>query len=53
MKPDMIPSEMVVAQALRSSLPEFLLSSANNLELKKFILDNALYDRILGFRLAA
>jgi hypothetical protein len=53
MKTDMVPSEMVVAQALRTSLPDFLLNSEDNSDLKKFILDHADYDRLPGFKMAA
>jgi len=53
MKTDMVPSEMVVAQALRTSLPDFLLNKADNSGLKKFILDHADYDRLPGFKMAA
>ncbi len=53
MKTDMVPSEMVVAQALRTSLPDFLLNNVNNSDLKKFILDHADYDRLPGFKIAA
>lgn len=48
MRPDLVPSEMVVAQALRSSLPEFLLDSAAEFEITKFILDHAEIDRTPG-----
>jgi hypothetical protein len=53
MKTDMVPSEMVVAYALRSSFPEFLLDRHTEPELKKFILDRAAYDRIPGFNMVA
>lgn len=53
MKTDMVPSEMVVAQALRTSLPNFLLSNSNDSDLKKFILDHANFDRLPGFKMAA
>ena len=53
MKTDMVPSEMVVAYALRSSFPEFLLGRHTEPELKKFILDHAAYDRIPGFNMVA
>lgn len=53
MKPGLPPSEMVTAHALRASLPEFLLDASCELELKKFILDRADYDRIPGFGMAA
>lgn len=41
MKPGKSPSEAVVAQALRSSLPEFLVCSPDIHDLKKFIMNNA------------
>jgi hypothetical protein len=53
MRTDLIPSEMVVAQALKSSFFEFLLSSKNDCKLKKFILDRADYDRMASFLKAA
>jgi hypothetical protein len=53
MKTDLIPSEMVVAHALRTHLPEFLLDSSSDLELKKFILDRADCSRVPGFDMAA
>jgi hypothetical protein len=53
MKTDMVPSEMVVAQALRTRLPDFLLSNHDNSDLKKFILDHADYDRLPDFKMAA
>ena len=53
MNTNMIPSEMVVASALRSSFPEFLLDRTSEPELKKFLLDRAECDKIPGFRLAA
>jgi hypothetical protein len=53
MKTDMVPSEMVVAQALRTNLPDFLLNNADNSDLKKFIIDHADYDRLPGFKMAA
>lgn len=53
MKTDMVPSEMVVAYALRSSFPEFLLSRHREAELKKFILDRVAYNRIPGFNMVA
>ncbi len=37
MKPDLEPSELVVATALRNSFPEFLLNSPNTHFFKKFI----------------
>jgi len=53
MKPDMVPSEMVVTYALRSSFPEFLLRRHTEPELTKFILDHAAYDRVPGFSMVA
>ncbi len=53
MKTNLVPSEMVVAQALKSSLPDFLLDTSTEREIKKFILDRAEYDRIPGFGMAA
>jgi DDE superfamily endonuclease len=53
MRTDLVPSEMVVAQALRSRLPQFLLDSSSDVALKKFILDRADCARIPGFDIAA
>ena len=53
MRTDLIPSEMVVAYALKSSFCEFLLDTTTEPELKKFILDRAKYDRIPGIMMAA
>ena len=53
MKTDLVPSEMVVAHALRTHLPEFLLDSSSEVELKKFILERADYSRLPGFDMAA
>ena len=53
MKPDLPPSEAVVAQALRNTWPEFLLTTDNWCNLKKFILDNIDYQRYPHLRLAA
>ena len=52
------PSEAVVAQALRNTLPEFLVDSPDDLELKKFIwaasrLDQTDFDRSPHVALAA
>ena len=46
------PSEMVVAQALRFSLPEFLAVMHGKHTLEKFISENADLDRMPGLRLA-
>ena len=48
MRPDLVPSEMVVAQALKSSLPEFLLDSDIDPVITKFILDRAEAERLPG-----
>lgn len=53
MKTDLVPSEMVVAHALRTHLPHFLLDASSERELKKFILDRVNYERIPGFSMAA
>jgi hypothetical protein len=53
MNTHLVPSEMVVAHALRTCLPHFLLDRSGERELKKFILDRADYDRIPGFSMAA
>ena len=53
MNTDLAPSEMVVAHAMRTHLPHFLLDASTDRELKKFILDRADYDRIPGFTMAA
>jgi hypothetical protein len=53
MNKNMVPSEMVVASALRSSFPEFLLDRTTEPELKKFILDHAECDNIPGINMAA
>lgn len=52
MKPTLPPSEAVVAQALRASLPEFLLFSPDTLDLKKFIIENADLSRCRELQLA-
>ena len=52
-RPGVAPSELVVATALRHSLPEFLLSSAHNHTFAKFIIDRQDPDRLKVFRLAS
>jgi hypothetical protein len=52
MRPDLIPSEMVVAYALRERLPEFLASNAEQGTLQKFILERAERRRLPGLLLA-
>ena len=47
------PSELVVATALRHSLPEFLLNTAQHSIFAKFIVDRQDPDRLDVFRLAA
>jgi hypothetical protein len=53
MRKDLIPSEFVVSIALKSSLPEFLLSDSYDSNLNKLILENANIDNFSGFHLAA
>jgi len=53
MNKNRIPSEMVVAHAMKSSFPEFLLDTPTEHELKKFILDRVELDKIPGFQMAA
>lgn len=45
MNPAQPPSEAVVAQALRNTLPEFLVTAPDEHDLKKFILENTDFDR--------
>ena len=47
------PSELVVASALRQSMPEFLLNAAQTNRLAKFILERQTPDRLEMFRLAS
>jgi len=53
MKKDLVPSEMVVANALKSCFPEFLLDRSIESELKKFILDHVECGKIPGIEMAA
>jgi hypothetical protein len=53
MKTDQEPSEMVVSQALRASLPQFLLAKHGEHELAKFIVENGDPLRLQDFRLSA
>jgi hypothetical protein len=46
------PSEMVVAQALRASLPKFLVVNHGSHDLEKFIVENADLSRLPEMRLA-
>lgn len=52
-RPGIAPSELVVATALRHSLPEFLLNNAQHSIFAKFIVDRQDPDRLDVFRLAA
>lgn len=52
MKTHTVPSEQVVAVALRSILPEFLLTKHSESQLTKFILDHAAPDRLPNFSIA-
>lgn len=53
MKTDQAPSELVVAQALRSTLPEFLMDSPEDHNLKKMLVAKIEPSRAPGFRLSA
>jgi hypothetical protein len=53
MKTDQSPSEMVVGQALRSSLPHFLATMHGRHELEKMIVDNADLSRLPELRISA
>ncbi len=53
MNPAQPPSEAVVAQALRNTLPEFLMGAPEEHDLKKFILDNTDFERCPLLQLAA
>lgn len=52
-RPGILPSEMVVAQALRSSLPEFIASSHDSLPFTKFLINRIDFKRSEGLRLIA
>lgn len=52
-RPKLAPSELVVAIALRNTLPEFLATAAKTLILVKFIRDRLDLDRSEGINLAA
>ena len=52
-RPGIPPSEFVVANALRDLLPDFLLSSAKNGSLAKFIANRQDTTNMQGFRLAS
>jgi len=53
MNTDRSPSEMVVGQALRSSLPSFLATTHGENELEKFIVENADLSRMPNLSLSA
>jgi hypothetical protein len=53
MNPTQPPSEAVVAQALRNTLPEFLVGAPEEHDLKKFILNNTDFERCPLLQLAA
>jgi hypothetical protein len=52
-RPGVPPSELVVSNALRNTLPEFLLSSAKCHSLAIFITERQDTERIRMFRLAS
>jgi hypothetical protein len=52
-RPGIAPSELVVATALRHSLPEFLLNTAQTNTLAKFIVDRQDPDRLDVFRIGS
>ena len=52
-RPGIPPSELVVANALRQSLPEFLLNAAEGSSLAKFITERQDTDKLEMFRLAS
>lgn len=53
MRPNLVPSELVVAHAMKTTLPEFLLDTTSDHEVKKFILDRVDFERLPGFSLKA
>ena len=52
-RPGIVPSELVVATALRHCLPEILLVNSKNSELAKFITERQDLDRMAVFRLVS
>ena len=52
-RPGIAPSELVVATALRHSLPEFLLNTAQHSIFAKFIVHRQDPDRLEVFRIAS
>jgi hypothetical protein len=53
MKKDLVPSELVVSYALKSSFWDFLLDTTSEPELTKFILERTESDRIPGVKMVA
>ena len=53
MNKNMVPSEMVIASALKSNFPEFFLDRTAEPDLKEFKLDHAECDKIPGIKRAA
>jgi len=52
-RPGVLPSEMIVAAALKNTLPEFLASNSNDDALQKFIMDKVDLSRASNIGLAA
>ena len=52
-RPGIPPSELVVANALRQSMPEFLLNSATANIFAKFVIERQDTDKMEVFRLAS
>ena len=52
-RPGIPPSELVVANALRQSMPEFLLNSATANIFTKFVIERQDTDKMQVFRLAS
>ena len=52
-RPDVLPSEMIVSDALKNTLPQFLRHGVKASEFRKFILDKIDSTRSESFRFAA
>src|SRR5277367_1815646 len=52
-RPGIPPSELVVANALRQSMPEFLLNAASGNSFAKFVIERQDTDKMEAFRLAS
>ena len=52
-RPGIPPSELVVANALRHSMPDFLLNSASGNSFAKFVIERQDTDKMEAFRLAS